>query len=288
MSSTADANSFIRLGAGAMTGTLTSQPAICPESDGYERFMGRWSRRLAPQLVRFALVNEADAVLDVGCGTGALSGAAAAIPFTRVTGVDPSLSYISHAEKELGGARVRFELGDALALRFCDATFDRTLSLLMLNHLPDPAAGLREMIRVTRPNGIVAAAVWDYGNGMEMLRIFWDEANALDPTIGARDQRQMPVSRPGELTALWQGYGLQNVEERSLTIDLSFSSFDDFWQPFLFGQRPAGVYAASLSGPASRALRSRLRDRLLMGRLDGGFTLRARAWAVRGVVVSGT
>ena len=90
MGSTADANSFIRLGAGAMTGTLTSQPAICPESDGYERFMGRWSRRLAPQLVRFALVNEADAVLDVGCGTGALSGAAAAIPFTRVTRIDPS------------------------------------------------------------------------------------------------------------------------------------------------------------------------------------------------------
>jgi SAM-dependent methyltransferase len=270
-----------------MTGTPMSQVAICPESDGYERFMGRWSRRLAPQLVRFASVNEADAVLDVGCGTGALSGAAAAIPFTRVTGVDPSLSYISHAEKELGGARVRFEVGDALALRFCDATFDRTLSLLMLNHLPDPAAGVREMIRVTRPNGIVAAAVWDYGNGMEMLRIFWDEANALDPTIGARDQRQMPLSRPGELTALWQAYGLQNVEERPLTIDLSFSSFDDFWQPFLFGQRPAGVYAASLSGPANRALRSRLRNRLLMGRLDGGFTLRARAWAVRGVV-SGT
>jgi SAM-dependent methyltransferase len=260
--------------------------ATCSDSDGYERFMGRWSRRLAPLLVRFAAVNEANAVLDVGCGTGALSVAVAAIPFTRVTAVDASVAYISHAEQELGGKQIRFEVGDAAALQFCDATFDRTLSLLMLNHLPDPTTGLREMIRVTRPNGIVAAAVWDYGQGMEMLSIFWDEAVALDPGIGARDQRQMPLSRPGELSALWQARGLQNVEEQPLTIDLHFASFGDFWQPFLFGQRPAGVYVSSLSGPARGALASRLRDRLLNGRPDGGFTLRARAWAVRGVVSS--
>jgi len=258
--------------------------AICSDSDGYEWFMGRWSRRLAPLLVSFAAVNEANAVLDVGCGTGALSVAVAAIPFTRVTGIDASVAYISHAKQELGGKRIRFEVGDAAALQFCDATFDRTLSLLMLNHLPDPTTGLREMIRVTRPNGIVAAAVWDYSHGMEMLSIFWDEAVALDPAIGARDQRQMPLSRPGELSALWQAHGLQNVEEQPLTIDLHFASFGDFWQPFLVGQRPAGVYVASLSGPARRALASRLRDRLLNGRPDGDFTLRARAWAVRGVV----
>ena len=154
----------------------------------------------------------------------------------------------------------------------------------MLNHLPDPTSGLREMVGVTRPNGIVAAAVWDYGRGMEMLSNFWDEAVALDPAIGARDQRQMPLSRPWELSALWQAHGLQSVEEQPLTIDMHFASFADFWQPFLFGQRPAGVYVASLSGPARRALASRLRDRLLNGRPDGGFTRRARAWAVRGVV----
>jgi SAM-dependent methyltransferase len=246
--------------------------------------LGRWSRRLAPLLVRFAGVNEANAVLDVGCGTGALSVAVAAIPFTQVTGVDASVAYISHAERELGGDRIRFEVGDAAALQFRDATFDRTLSLLMLNHLPDPTTGLREMIRVTRANGIVAAAVWDYGQGMEMLSIFWDEAAALDPTIGVRDQRKVPLSTPGELSALWQGHGLQDVEEQALTIDLQFASFGDFWQPFLFGQRPAGVYVSSLPAPARRALASSLRDRLLNGRLDAGFTLRARAWAVRGVV----
>jgi SAM-dependent methyltransferase len=246
--------------------------------------MGRWSRRLAPPFVRFASVDEADLVLDVGCGTGALSVAAAAIPFTHVTGVDRSTAYISRAENEPGGRRIRFEVGDAAALRFRDATFDRTISLLMLNHLPDPAAGLREMIRVTRPGGIVAAAIWDYGQGMEMLRIFWDEAAALDPTIGAHDQRRTPLSRRGKLTALWQAHALQDVKEQPLTIDLDFSSFDDFWQPVLNGRRPAGVYAASLSEPARRALQSRLRDRLLNGRHDGSFTLRARAWAVRGVV----
>lgn len=263
-----------------------SQLTFGPESDGYERFMGRWSRRLAPLFVGFASINEADRVLDVGCGTGALSVAAAAIPFTHVTGVDRSSAYISRAENEPGGQRIRFEVGDAAALRFCDATFDRTLSLLMLNHLPDPAAGLREMIRVTRRGGTVAAAIWDYGHGMEMLRIFWDEAAALDPTIGAHDQRRTPLSRPGELTALWQAHGLQEVEEQPLTIDLDFSSFDDFWQPFLHGQRPAGVYAASLSEAGQRALQSRLRGCLLNGRDDGGFTLRARAWAVRGAVAA--
>jgi SAM-dependent methyltransferase len=247
--------------------------------------MGRWSRRLAPLLVRFADVNEGHAVLDVGCGTGALSVAVAAIPFTCVTAVDASVAYIAHAQQELGGKRIRFEVGDAGALPVCDATFDRTLSLLMLNHLPDPTTGLREMIRVTRPNGIVAAAVWDYGHGMEMLSIFWEEAAALDPAIGARDQRSCHLSRPGELSALWQAHGLQNVEEQPLTIDLHFASFGDFWQPFLFGQRPAGVYVSSLSGPGRRVLASRLRDRLLNGRPDGGFTLRARAWAVRGVVI---
>jgi SAM-dependent methyltransferase len=246
--------------------------------------MGRWSRRLAPLLVRFACVDEGNAVLDVGCGTGALSVAATAIPRARVTGVDPSQAYISHAEREAGGDRIRFVVGDAAALQFGDATFDRTLSLLVINHVPNPATALCEMNRVTRPNGVVAAAVWDYGQGMEMLNTFWDEAVAMDPTIAARDQRQMPLCRPGELTALWQAHGLQSVEEQPLSIKLCFSSFDDFWQPFLFGQRPAGVYAESLSGPDRQALRSRLRYRLLKGRPDGRFTLRARAWAVRGVV----
>ena len=177
------------------------------ESEGYERFMGRWSRRLAPLFVDFAGVEVGNDVLDVGCGTGALTFAAATVPAVRAVGVDPSSEFVRAAQRAGDGDRVRFQVGDASALPFPDASFDRTLSMLVLNFVPDTGGALREMIRVTRPNGVVAAAVWDYGDGMEMLRVFWDEAVALDPAAAGRDERHMPLSRRGELSALWQDLG---------------------------------------------------------------------------------
>jgi SAM-dependent methyltransferase len=262
-----------------------SQPEIFAESDAYERFMGRWSRELAPLLVSFASVDEQQAVLDIGSGTGALAFAVAkASPSARVTGVDPSSAYVRYAQARAPNDRVRFLVGDAQQLQLPDAAFDRTLSLLVMNFIPDPAKAVREMVRVTRPGGIVAAAVWDYGEGMEMLRVFWDEAVALDPTIAARDERNMPLCKRGELSALWRAHGLQQVEEQPIAIELSFASFDDYWSPFLGGQGPAGAYASSLPEPARAALESRLRRRLLGDRKDGAFTLHARAWAVKGVV----
>ena len=264
---------------------MTQQRDIFVESDAYERFMGRWSGELAPLLVTFASVDEGDSVLDVGCGTGALSFAVAdAIPFVRVTGVDPSGAYVRDAQARAPSDRVRFLVGDAQALAVPDATFDKTVSLLAMNFIPDPANALREMIRATRAGGIVAAAVWDYGEGMQMLRVFWDEAVALDSTIAGRDERNMPLCRRGELAALWRAQGLQQVEEQPIAIELAFASFDDYWSPFLGGQGPAGAYAASLAETARAALESRLRRRLLGERQDGAFTLQARAWAVKGVV----
>jgi SAM-dependent methyltransferase len=258
---------------------------IFAESDAYERFMGRWSRRLAPLLVKFSAVAGRDSMLDVGSGAGALAFALAeAIPSVRVTGVDPSGAYVRHAQARTPSDRVRFLVGDAQALGFPNATYDKTLSLLVMNFIPDSAKALREMIRVTRPGGIVAASVWDYGEGMEMLRVFWDEAVALDSTVAARDERNMPLCRRGELAALWRANGLQQVEEQPIAVELSFSSFDDYWRPFLGGQGPAGAYAASLTEPRRAALEARLRGRLLGTRQDGPFTLRARAWAVKGVV----
>jgi SAM-dependent methyltransferase len=264
---------------------VTEQREIFAESDAYERFMGRWSRQLAPLLVQFASVGEDEVVLDIGSGTGALALAVAeAVPSVRLTGVDPSSAYVRYAQERTTSDRVRFLVGDAQRLTLSDGSFDKTLSLLVMNFIPDPATALREMIRVTRSSGIVAAAVWDYGEGMEMLRIFWDEAVALDPAVATRHERNMPLCRQGELATLWRANGLQQVQEQPIAIGLSFTSFDDYWSPFLGGQGPAGAYAASLSDAARGALESKLRTRLLGGRQDGAFTLHARAWAVKGVV----
>ena len=247
--------------------------------------MGRWSRRLATQFLKFAAVKDGDSILDVGCGIGSLALAIAdAFPSARVTGVDPSAAFVAHLQTEAAGERLRFLVGDAQALEFADASFDRTLSQLVLNFVVDREKAVREMLRVTRPGGVVAAAVWDYGDGMRMLRVFWDEAVALDPPLAARDERTMPLSRRGELAALWRSAGLQQVEDQPIVIDLDFSCFDDYWSPFLGGQGPAGAYVASLSESHRATLASRLRDRLLSSRRDGPFVLQARAWAVKGNV----
>lgn len=263
------------------------QPQSAPfaDSNPYERFMGRWSRLLAAQFAQFAAIGPQDSVLDVGCGIGSFSLVIAdAFPSARVTGVDPSAAFVAHAQKRVGDDRVQFIVGDAQALQFPDATFDKTVSQLVLNFVPAPEKALDEMTRVTRPGGVVAAAVWDYGDGMRMLRAFWDEACALDPPLAARDEREMPLCKRGELAALWHAHGFRNVEDRPIVVDLAFSSFDDYWEPFLGGQGPAGAYVVSLSEPRRAVLAARLRDRLLSSRKDGPFVLQARAWAVKGTV----
>jgi len=258
---------------------------IFGESAAYERFMGRWSGRLAPLLVKFVGVGDRDSVLDVGSGTGALAFAIAdAVPLARITGVDPASAYVAYAQTRVPNDRVRFVVGDAQQLQLADATFDRVLSLLVMNFIPDPAKALREMIRVTRPGGVIAAAVWDYGEGMEMLRIFWDEAVSRDPRVAPRDERNMPLCGRGELAALWRAHGLAEVEEQPLTIPQSFASFDDYWSPFLGGQGPAGAYVAALTETDREALRLRLRQRLLGDGPDRAITLQARAWAVKAAV----
>lgn len=268
---------------------MAARPDLFAESNAYERFMGRWSRRLAPLLVEFAAVGERDSVLDVGSGTGALAFALAETsPLVSVTGVDRSGVYVRAAQERASRDGVRFLVGDSQALQFPDATFDKALSLLVLNFVPDPAKAATEMVRVTRPGGVVAAAVWDYGEGMEMLRVFWDEAVAIDSAADARDERHMPLCRRGELTALWRASGLGQVEAQPIVIELAFADFEDYWSPFLGGQGPAGAYAASLSEAGRAALEARLRPRLLGDRHDGAFALQARAWAVKGVARSST
>jgi SAM-dependent methyltransferase len=266
-------------------GTLQLGSEMFAKADAYERFMGRWSRGLARFFVAFCDVQDGDAVLDVGSGTGALSFALReSTNASRITGVDPSADYVRHAAGATTDPRLRFEVGDAARLAFSDASFDKTLSALVLNFVPEPGRAVREMSRVTKPRGVVAAAVWDYGDGMEMLRAFWDEAVALDPAASTRDEARMPLCRKGDLAAWLAREGLEDVRDAELTTTLSFASFDDYWEPFLLGQGPAGAYAAGLPHEARDALRERLRARWLRGGPDRPIDMRARAWAAKGSV----
>ena len=254
--------------------------------EAYDVFMGRWSSELASHLVQFVGVVDGDHVLDVGSGTGSLAAAVSTVaPSSRIVGIDRSEPYVAVARARHHSHRMRFAVGDAQRLPFDDANFDRTLSLLILNFVPDPEKALTEMIRVTRPGGTVAAAVWDYAEGMEMLRVFWDEAIALDPGAEENDERHMRLSRAGELGALWREH-LQNVADTALTMETQFSSFADYWSPFLLQQGPAGAHVATLSPDDREQLELRLRQRLLGSRAEGPITLRARAWAVRGIAPS--
>ena len=265
--------------------SLPSSEKMFAAGAGYDRFMGRWSRLLATPYIAFAAARDGDRLLDVGCGTGALAGALAqALPSSEIVGIDPSAGFVGHASAQAPSARVRFEVGDAQALRFADATFDQTMSLLVLNFVPDPSQAVGQMRRVTRPAGVVSACVWDYGAGMEMLRVFWDEAVAADPAAEPKDERHMKLSRAGELGALWRQIGLERTEDATLEIEQPFASFDDYWEPFLHGVGPAGAYAASLPAPRRGQLEQRLRARLCGRGSDGPFTLKARAWCVRGEV----
>jgi SAM-dependent methyltransferase len=255
----------------------------------YGSFMGRWSRHLAPLFVQFAAVTDGDDVIDVGSGTGSVVAAVAAVaPSSRIVGIDRSAPYVAVARVLHHSPQIQFEVADAQHLPFDAASFDRAISQLILNFIPDPQTALKEMIRVTRPGGTVAAAVWDYGEGMEMLRWFWDEATALSSHAAMKDERHMPLSRRGELAALWRAHDLESVSETALTIETRFSSFEDYWSPFLEQQGPAGAHVATLSMHDREQLMRKLRLRLLGDGPDRPLTLRARAWAVRGTVPTQT
>jgi SAM-dependent methyltransferase len=214
----------------------------------------------------------------VGCGTGALAEAivAGAQP-AAVVGVDPSEGFLGVAKASNPG--VEFHIGDARAIPLGDNSFDAVVSGLALNFVPEPALAVAECARVAKEGGVVAAYVWDYAEGMEMMRHFWDAAAELDPAAEELDEgRRFSMCRPEGLRELWSGMGDVSVEP--IDIPTVFHGFDDFWRPFLGGQGSAPGYAMSLSEDRRGRLRERLRERLG----DGDISLKARTWAVVGRV----
>lgn len=250
----------------------------------YERYVGRWSRRVARDFVGWLAIAPRAAWLDVGCGSGALSEtilhwAAPAL----VVALDRSLPFAAHARAHARGASFGGVVADARRLPVRDAGVDAAVSGLVLNFVPRPDLAVAEMARAARPGGVVGAYVWDYAGRMELLRHFWDAATAVDGAAAPLDEgRRFPMCRPAALAALFRGVGLADVATAAIEIATDFRDFDDYWSPFLGGQGPAPTYVMSLGDDARSRLREAVRARLPF-RPDGSILLAARAWAVRGI-----
>lgn len=267
-----------------MATTSPSTAAPWHSGSAYERYMGRWSRRLAPHFLAWLAEPPGRRWLDVGCGTGALSEAIleGCAPQALI-GVDPSEGFLATARERLG-PRVELHRASADALPLPDAAVDVTASALVLNFVPDAAAALREMARVTAGGGRVAVCVWDYAGRMDLIRTYWDAAAQLDPGAQAQHQgERFPICQPDALAAALADAGLRQVDVAALELPMRFADFEDYWQPFLGGQGPAPAHAMSLDEAARARLRERVRARLPV-QPDGSILLGARAWAARGGV----
>jgi SAM-dependent methyltransferase len=245
--------------------------------------VGRWSRQVAEIFVPGLAVRAGRRWLDVGCGTGALTATILALASpAEVVGVDPSEGFLATARSQVTDARARFEVGDARSLPLPDNQFDAVVSGLAINFVPDAHSAASELARVAAPGGRVAAYVWDYAEGMEMMRHFWDAARAVDPAADEFDEGpRFPLCRPEPLSALWTEAGLGDVTVRPIDIATAFVDFDDLWRPFLGGQGPAPMYAMSLTEEHRGSVRDLLRERVPT-LPDGSIPLTARAWSVSG------
>jgi SAM-dependent methyltransferase len=253
----------------------------------YEQYIGRWSRKLAPLFLAWLGPSAGKTWADVGCGTGALSAAILdrCAPAALV-GIEPSDGFLKLAAHNLGD-RARLMTGAAAALPLPDGACDVVVSGLVLNFVPDLAAALAEMARVTTPRGTIAAYVWDYADGMEIIKHFWDAAVLLDPAAAALHEGvRFPICNPMALRDAFERAGLTEVATTALELQAEFFDFEDYWSPFLGGQGPAPAYAMSLSEDIRSALREHLRERL--GSAPGNpISMSARAWAVRGTTQAG-
>jgi SAM-dependent methyltransferase len=242
----------------------------------YDSFMGRYSVPLAPQLADLAGVSAGQRALDVGCGTGALTGELVGrLGDASVAAVDPSPPFVASVRERYPG--VDAQQAPAEALPFPDDSFDSVLAQLVVLFMSDPVAGLTEMARVTSPDGVIGASVWDHAGGGGPLSAFWTAAKDLDPHI--QDESALAGVREGDLPALLTAAGLRDVESATLSIDVEHPSFEDWWEPYTLGVGPAGAYVARLTDQELAALREHCSEVLP----SAPFVLTARAWAARGL-----
>lgn len=245
-------------------------------ADAYDRFMGRYSMLLSAQLADLAGVHAGQRALDVGCGPGALTAELVArLGPASVAAVDPSEPFVAAARSRHPGVDVR--QAPAEQLPFADGSFDATLAQLVVHFMADPVAGLTEMARVTRRDGVVAGCVWDHGDDRGPLHVFWRAAREIDSK--ANDESELAGVREGHLVELFRAAGLREVEGAILTVAREHASFEEWWEPFTHGVGPAGAFVAGLDVDGRAALRERCRGLLPVA----PFTVSGRAWAARGL-----
>ncbi len=261
---------------------LMATSTFWQSGSGYEAYVGRWSRRVAEVFIDRLDVPSGQRWVDVGCGTGAVTQTILARRAPEsILGVDPSETFLDVARLAIQDPRVAFEIADAASIPLGDDDVDAAVSGLVLNFVPDPVAMLAEMRRVTRPGGTVAIYVWDYGDGMQIMRHFWDAAIEQDPRVAeTAESLRFEICKPEPLRAAFQDAGLTDIEVEPIDIPTVFRDFDDYWQPFLMSTAPAPRHAMSLSEDDRADLRERIRARLPVA-ADGSIPLTARAWSVR-------
>ncbi len=258
-----------------------------PWSSGnaYERFMGRWSSLVAEKFLKWLAIPEGKIWLDVGCGTGSLSKLILKTQKpAKIISVDSSEEFISYAIKNVNHPSVQFNVGNAKTLNIDSASIDAVVSGLALNFFPDPEIVIREMMRVIKPGGKIGIFLWDYSEGMQMLRYFWDAAVELNNKAKEFDEGlRFPVCKKGQLEILLGKTGLKDVEEIPIEINTYFKDFNDYWEPFLGNVGPAPVYVMSLKPEDRKQLEIKVRNSLPVNK-DGSITITARAWAAKGIV----
>ena len=272
-----------------MAGPNPSSTYQANDGAAYELFLGRWTQRLAAPFLEFAAFSADADLLDVGCGAGSLAFAMAdRWPARRIVAIDVAEPYVAFARAKVAGGTPAFECADAdaCALPYGHGAFAGAAAQLVLNFIPDPLSTVREMRRVTRPGGVVAAAIWDFRGGLVYQRLFWDTACGIDPAACAVRDRLFaaPLASPDGLLQLFERAGLGGSERESITIRMDFADFADYWQPLLGGQGPVGRYVIGLAPELRQRIETAVGDAYRSGAADGARSLTATAWAVRGVV----